>query len=175
MMLGGGLEMNTAVATGKGFRRWAATATQKRGLTLERAVTMLVPQFEHAGFLWVDKSFDCGSVPAHTINLEREVVPGQIDYVQLIFDKHHGARFQLIVGSKGKQAPHRWVRSGALVWKKKSESVEYRWWGARWWHLDQEAALISAIDAVTSSLPQLLRFLSDGVAGSNVWEAQLQH
>lgn len=166
--------MNTATAAGSGFRRWVATANQKRVLTLERAITSVVPQFERAGFQWVDKSFDCERVPVHTVNLEREVVPGQIDFVQLIFDKRHVARFQLIFGSKEKDPPHRWVRSGALVWKKRSESVSYKWWGARWWHLDKDAALVSAIDAAASLLPQSLRFLADGVAGSNVWESQVR-
>jgi hypothetical protein len=165
--------MSTVAARGRGFRSWASTADQTRVLTLERAVASLVPQLESAGFLWVDKSFDCGSVPVHTVNLEREVVPGRIDYVQIIFDKRHRARFQLMFGSKEKAPPHRWVRSGALVCKKKSESVEYKWWGARWWNLDKEAALVNAVDAAASLLPQLLQFLSDGVAGNNVWEARL--
>lgn len=166
--------MSTATARGNGFRKWAATANQDRVMTLARVVTSLVPQLERAGFQWVDKSFDCGSVPANTINLEREVVPGRVDYVQLIFDKRHRARFQLIFGSKEGVPPHRWVRSGALVWKKDSESVEYKWWGARWWQLDKEAALAIAADVIASLLPQLLRFLSDGVAGTNVWEAKLR-
>lgn len=165
--------MSTVAARGKGFSRWAATATTKRAKTLEHAVVVLVPQLESAGFRWVDKSFDCGIVPAHTINLEREVVPGRVDYVQLNFDKRQRARFQVLFGSKEKEPPHRWVRSGALVWKKKSESVEYKWWGARWWQVDREAALVQAINTVAVLLPQLLNFLSEGVAGQNVWAVTL--
>lgn len=165
--------MSIPTARGKGFRRWAATASEKRALSLEHAVASLVPQLEGAGFQWVDKSFDCGAVPAHTINLEREVAPSQIDYVQLVFDKRQRARFQVLFGSKEKEPPHRWVRAGALVWKK-SESVEYKWWGARWWHLDREAALVGAVDAIGAMIPQLLQFLADGAAGDNVWASTVK-
>jgi hypothetical protein len=166
--------MSTAVAGGKGFRRWASTASEKHVAALEYAVASLVPHLESAGFLWTDRTFDCGGAPAHTINLEREVVQGRVDFVQLIFDKHHRARLQVLFGSKEKAPPHRWVRSGALVWKKESASVEYKWWGARWWHVDKDAALMNAVNAVAALLPQLLRFLADGMAGDNVWQAELR-
>ena len=164
--------MSTGVARGKGFRRWAATASAKRATSLEHAVTSLIPLLESAGFLWVDKSFDCGVVPVHTINLEREVALGRVDYVQIVFDKRQRPQFQVLFGSKEKEPPHRWVRAGALVWKK-SESVKYKLWGARWWSLDREAALVSAVDVVAALLPQLLQFLSDGVVGENVWVSTL--
>lgn len=166
--------MSIAVARGKGFRRWAATSSKKHAISLEHAVASLVPQLESAGFLWVDKSFDCGVVPAHTINLEREVAAGRVDYVQLVFDKRQRARFQILFGSKEKEPPHRWVRAGALVWTQ-SESITHKWWGARWWHLDREAALVGAVDVVAALLPQLLQFLSDGKAGDNVWASTLNN
>lgn len=164
--------MSVAGAKGRAFRRWAATANRRRATVLEYAVASLVPQLERAGFHWVDKSFDCGAVPGHTVNLERELAQNRIDYVQIVFDRRQRARFQILFGSKDKDFPHRWVRAGALVWKK-SESVENKWWGARWWHLHQNAALVSAVDSVRPLLPQLFHFLDGGSIGDNVWASTL--
>lgn len=167
--------MRIEAARGKGFSRWAATTPPKRAKTLEHAVVSFVPQLESAGFRWVDKSFDCGIVPAHTINLERVFVLGRVDYVQFSFDKRQRARFQVLFGSKEKEPPHRWVRAGALVWKKRSESVKYKWWGARWWHMNREMALVQAVNTVAALLPQVLQYLAEGVAAQNIWAVTLNN
>ena len=155
------------------FSRWTAKATKGRDKALQHAVDALVPPLENAGFQWMGKSLDCGTLPSHTINLEREPVPGEIDFVMIIFDKYHVARFQMLFGTKEKETPHRWIRSGALVWKKRSESLKFKWWGARWWSLDKNAALAAAAETATSLLPQVLRFLSEGSDEKNIFASTI--
>lgn len=157
----------------KGFSRWAALGTKDRERQLMHAVALFTSLLEAAGFKWVERCFDIGIAQANSINLEREHENGQVDFVLIIFDRYRRARFQVSAGTKEKEPPHRWVRAGALVWKKKDALVKYQWWGAKWWHLDKSAALDRAIEQVASLLPQLLEYLSTDAAGPNVWPSEI--
>ena len=160
---------NTAANHNRRFQRWAQGATAERRHTLQLAVDSLLPVLEAAGFRCVERSFDCGDVPRNTLNMERERIAGQIDFVVIIFDQYMRAQFQIFCGTKTKSKPHSWVGSGALVWKKKSEALKFKWWGAKWWQIDEEGALRDAVATVALLLPQLLNFLDDGYADRNIW------
>lgn len=143
-------------------------------MRLLRAVTLFVPPLEAAGFKCIDRWFDGGVVQANSINMEREHANGRADFVTIIFDRYRRAQFQVSAGTKEKEPPHLWVRAGALVWKKKNETMKYKWWGARWWHFDKNTALDRAIEKAASLLPQLIDYLSNGVAGENVWPSEIR-
>lgn len=153
------------------FIRWANTAGNDQKELLLLAANKLVPLFEIDGFQWSNKSFEYGNVPANTIHLEREYVMDQIDFVSIIFDKYYRTRFQIAFGTKQKSSPHNWVRAGALVWKKVDESIKFKWWGAKWWNINKSKKMIDAIDAVSLLIPQIIEYLSNNVAGENVWSS----
>lgn len=132
------------------------------------AAACLREPFEAAGFRLVEKTFDGSGTPPHSLNLERSASSGVTDYVVITFDKRHHLRFQVIFGSKEACPPHRWVKSGSLVWKSGSELDKHKWWGAKWSSLDKPKALASAANEVRSLVPQALRFLGTGEVGENV-------
>ena len=133
------------------------------------AASSLLAPLESGGFQWVENAFDVGAVPAHSLNLERSGASDSIDFVLIIFDKRRHLRFQVLFGSKRATAPYPWIRSGALVWKQGSELVKYKWWGAKWWHLDKVESLSLAAIRTASLMPQVFRFLSSGEVGENVY------
>lgn len=157
----------------KGFSRWAAMGEKDREQQLMRAALLFISLLETVDFKLVDRYFYGGSIQANSIRLERDNINGQMDFINIIFDKYRRARFQVAGGTKDNEPPHRWIRGGALVWKKKNELMKYQWWGARWWHFDKNAALERAIENVAVLLPQLVDYLSSGVAGPNVWPSKI--
>jgi hypothetical protein len=156
----------------RAFLRWLALGAKKREAQTKRAIAAFLPTLKAAGFEWIEKSFDGVSAQVNAIELERENVEGQIDFVSIIFDKHRRPKFQIALGTKEKAFPHRWVRGGRVVWHKNGLD-KHNWWGAKWWHLNKEDAFDAAVKEVTGILPQAIDFLSNGAVGSNIWESKI--
>lgn len=165
--------MSTLPKEMKAFSRWLGAGPTAVVAEVLNAAARLRAPFEAAGFRLVDKTFDSSGAPAHSLNLEREGLPGDTDYVVITFDKRRDLRFQVIFGSKETRPPHKWVKSGALVRKAGSELDKHKWWGATWWSFDKRKALASATDEVVSLVPQALHFLATGEAGKNVHSVDL--
>lgn len=158
----------------KAFIRWMKNGPDKMQPAFLRAVDMFCAPLEAVGFRCADKAFDASGVPAHTINLERKATADSTDYVMVIFDNHRRPRFQVIFGSKRTMPPQSWIRSAALVWKRDSELVKYKWWGAKWWHLNKVKSLDHAVDRVMTLMPQVVHYLSSGEAGDNVHSEEIR-
>ena len=158
----------------KNFVKWLKFAPAERQVLLLRAIDLLLPPYEKEGFHYTSESFVFGKEPAHTLHLERENVNGHIDFISIIFDKRQRARFQIGFGTRCKELPHRWIRAGALVWKKVDESIKYKWWGAKWWHLNDDKQLALEIERAALLSPQVINFLSGGDAGENIWISEIR-
>ena len=152
----------------KGFVRWAKQGPNGMDAVMLRAASAFLQALEAASFRWVDKAFDSSGVPAHVVNLERNLTAARTDYVMVIFDKHRRPRFQVLFGSKGSTSPYPWIRAGALVWEQGSELVKFKWWGPSWWQLNKVESLSRTIDKVASLMPQVLQYMSSGEVGANV-------
>lgn len=151
---------------GKRFLQWLELHQAGKPQFLATANALLAP-LEKMNFQWKDVAHISGLAPPGTINLEREVVAGQMEFVQIIFDKYHRARFQVNFGSRHKDAPHEWISAGSLVWRR-DESVRFKWWGAKWWTMRRLRAMKRATERVVLLMPEVGAFLADGVEGPNI-------
>lgn len=165
--------MSTSAKEMRVFARWLKTGPTSCEHVLREAAARLREPFEAAGFGLVEKTFDGSGNPAHSLNLERSDTSGAVDYVVITLDKRHHLRFQIIFGSKEARAPYRWIRSGALVWRPRSELDKHKWWGANFWHVNKPQALAHAVAKVALLVPQALRFLACGEVGENVHSVQI--
>jgi hypothetical protein len=150
------------------FLNWARRGEPAYAELVVGAANLFVSELEPAGFVWTEVD-SLGTGPEHSVKLERVRAEGETDFVLFVFDKYRRAQFQALLGTKRSAPPHAWVRAGALVWKKQSEDIKFKWWGARWWQLDKLAALEAAVVQVHRLLPQAVDFLSGGPPGSSIW------
>ncbi len=157
----------------RNFMKWINVLKEERRIPLLLAIDLLLPPYEKEGFFCTDKSLFCGKLPSNTLYLERENVIGEIDFISIIFDNRQRARFQIGFGTRNKEVPHQWVRAGALVWAKVDESIKFQWWGAKWWHLNDDKQLTLAIQKASLLSPQVITFLTNGNAGENIWESKI--
>jgi len=156
----------------RAFLRWLAFGSKRRETQVRRAIEYIIPLLEKTGFEWVEKSFDGENAQVNAVELERENVEGQIDFISIIFDKYRSLKFQIALGTKKKAFPHHWIRGGRVV-RCKSGLEKHNWWGAKWWHLNKEKAFESAVKEASEVLPQAIEFLSNGTAGPNIWESEI--
>ena len=156
----------------RAFFRWLAKGPKEREEQAKHAIDLFLPILEDAGFDWVEHEFDGGRAQVNSVSLEREQVPGQIDFIVIIFDKNRTASFQVAVGRKEKQYPHHWIRGGSIVWGK-SGLDKHNWWGAKWHSVNKRKAFEDGVMNVAKAFPQALKFLSDGTVGPQIWEPEI--
>jgi len=157
----------------RAFKRWLALGPKSREAQASYAMRLFLPALEVVGFKWVEKGFDGVNAQVNAIELERENVQGQIDFISIIFDKYRSPRFQIALGTKEKLVPHKWVRGGRIV-RRKSGLDKHNWWGAKWWHLNKGVRFAFAVNEVFAILPQAVDFLSNGTVGPNIWESKIE-
>ena len=131
----------------------------------DRVAHKLLLALQEHGFLKVAKRFDGQRESASIIRFERQNNDHTYDWVEAMFCKYLGRKFQISMGKNSTGAPHAPIRTGNLVRRK---GQLYHFWGARAWLPFRDAAFGRACKRVVGIAPQVVRFLETGQAGRNV-------
>ena len=159
----------------KGFRRWLKAAPEKVGEVFFSAASMIALALQGIDFELVDVEFDGGRPSAQELSFQRRPGNQTTQFASVIFDRRFRLRFQISFGEKCNVAPHEWVRAGSLVWQRKSDLVDYKWWGPRWWQLNKIEVFRRRAFEVAQLVPEIDRFLADGYKGKHVLERRAFH
>ena len=131
----------------------------------DRLAMMLLSELQEHGFSKVTKRFDGQRKSKLTIRFEKQHEDHTCDWIEAVFCKYHGRKFQIGMGKNSTNAPYAPIRIGNLVRRK---GQLYCFWGARAWLPFRDIAFARASKRVTDIVPQAIRFLETGQVGRNV-------
>lgn len=130
-----------------------------------RLADMLLSKLQPRGFSRVTKHFDGRRKSTLSILFERQHAEETCDWIEAVFCKYHGRKFQIHMGKSLTVAPYEHERTGSLVHR---TGQLYYYWGARAWLPFRDAAFEKSVKRVSRIVSQAVDYLETGKAGPNI-------